>query len=42
MQQHQGIEEFLNVLPRKHSVDLELAITKEIGEEFVSLPHNHI
>jgi hypothetical protein len=23
MQQHQGIEEFLNVLPKKHSVDLE-------------------
>jgi len=30
------------MLHKKHSVDLESAITKEIGEEFVSLPHNYI
>jgi hypothetical protein len=30
----------MKVLPKKHSVDLEEAITKEVGEEFMSLPDN--
>jgi hypothetical protein len=41
MQQQQGIKEFFNVLPKKHSVDLEWAIRKEMGE-FMSLLHNYI